>query len=137
PRAATRPPRRRAWLRIFVARCGLPCDPPVGGHSCNGGMIPRSHRAVSEKTALQKAAWGFEVSMAACCEGDIRQPYSTTSSAYCPIAAPSSRTFPRGRYRRGAEIRPCEPAVNRSCRYATSHSICEGVVDDTAIRRDR
>jgi len=44
-RAAT-PPRRRAWLRIFVVRCGLPCDPPVGGHSCNGGMIPRFHRAV-------------------------------------------------------------------------------------------
>ena len=41
PRAATQPPRRReAWLRIFVVRCGLPCDPPVKGHSCNGG---RSH----------------------------------------------------------------------------------------------
>jgi hypothetical protein len=38
--------RRRAWLRIFVVRCGLPCDPPVGGHSCNGGIIPRFHRAV-------------------------------------------------------------------------------------------
>src|SRR5262249_11540257 len=31
----------RAWLRIFVVRCGLPCDPPVGGHSCRGEMIPR------------------------------------------------------------------------------------------------
>jgi hypothetical protein len=47
PRAATQP-RRRAWLRIFVVRCGLPCDPPVGGHSCNGGMIPRFHRVVSD-----------------------------------------------------------------------------------------
>src|SRR6516165_8727954 len=46
PRAAMPPPRRRAGLRIFVVRCGLPCDPPVGGHSCNGGMIPRFHRAV-------------------------------------------------------------------------------------------
>src|SRR5262249_45761603 len=43
PPAAT-PPRRRAWLRIFVVRCGVPCDPLVGGHSCNGGMIPRFHR---------------------------------------------------------------------------------------------
>src|SRR5215470_11322289 len=43
-RAATPPRRRAAWLRIFVVRCGLPCDPPVGGHSCNGGMIPRFHR---------------------------------------------------------------------------------------------
>src|SRR5215831_18041332 len=41
PRAATPPPRRRARLRIFVVRCGLPCDPPVGGRSCNGRMIPR------------------------------------------------------------------------------------------------
>src|SRR5215470_1376632 len=39
--------RREAWLRIFVVRCSLPCDPPVGGHSCNGEMIPRFHRAVS------------------------------------------------------------------------------------------
>jgi NAD(P)H-binding len=43
-----RPPRRRAWLRIFVVRCGLPSDPPVGGHSCNEEMIPRFHRAVSD-----------------------------------------------------------------------------------------
>jgi len=26
----------------------IECDPPVGGHSCNGGMIPRFHRAVSD-----------------------------------------------------------------------------------------
>src|SRR5262245_20382982 len=25
-----------------------PCDPPAGGHSCNGGMIPRFHRAVCQ-----------------------------------------------------------------------------------------
>src|SRR5215510_6830581 len=42
------PPRRRAWLRILVVQCGLPCDPPVGGHSCNGGTIPRFHRAVCD-----------------------------------------------------------------------------------------
>ena len=30
----------------FLVRCGLPCDPSAGGHSCNGGMIPRFHRAV-------------------------------------------------------------------------------------------
>src|SRR5262245_36727878 len=41
PRAATQPHHREAWLRIFVVGCSLPCDPPVGGHSCNGGMIPR------------------------------------------------------------------------------------------------
>jgi len=46
PRAATPLPRRRAWPRIFVVRCGLPSDPPVGGHSCHGGMIPRFHRPV-------------------------------------------------------------------------------------------
>src|SRR5262249_365255 len=41
--------RRAAWLRIFVVRYSLPCDPPVGGHSCNGGMIPGFHRAVCDK----------------------------------------------------------------------------------------
>src|SRR5262249_33184493 len=47
PRAATRPLHRRAaWLGIFVVRCGLPCEPPVGGHSCSGGMMPHFHRAV-------------------------------------------------------------------------------------------
>jgi putative tryptophan/tyrosine transport system substrate-binding protein len=30
----------------FVEGRGLPCDPPAGGHSCNGGMIPRFHRGV-------------------------------------------------------------------------------------------
>ena len=29
-------------------RCSLPCDPPAGGHSCNGGMIPPFHRAVCD-----------------------------------------------------------------------------------------
>jgi Putative GTP-binding controlling metal-binding len=46
---------RRARLRIFVVRCSLPCDPPVGGHSCNGGMIPRFHRVVSD--SRRQVAW--------------------------------------------------------------------------------
>src|SRR6516164_4572518 len=50
-RAAT-PPRRRAWLRSFVVGCSLPCDPPVGGHSCNGGTIPRFERAVCDYFTL-------------------------------------------------------------------------------------
>src|SRR5262249_37215903 len=33
-------------LRIFVVRLGLPCDPAVGGHSWNGGMIPKADRQV-------------------------------------------------------------------------------------------
>src|SRR5262249_45355243 len=49
-------PRRRAWLRIFVVRCGLPCDPPVGGgHSRNGGMIPRFMAARLMSTPAEKA----------------------------------------------------------------------------------
>src|SRR5262245_59995525 len=56
PRAAMPPPRRRAWLRIFVVRCDLPCDPPVGGHSCNGGMIPRFECAVCGYFTLGSAA---------------------------------------------------------------------------------
>src|SRR5262245_36815857 len=34
---------------MFVVRCSLPRDPPVGGHSCNRGIIPRFHRAVCTK----------------------------------------------------------------------------------------
>jgi hypothetical protein len=48
PRAARRRLHRRARPRIFVVRCSLPCDPRAGGHSCNGGMIPRIRRAVWE-----------------------------------------------------------------------------------------
>src|SRR5262249_18883591 len=59
PRAAT-PPRRRASLRIFVVRCSLPCDPPVGGHSCNGGMIPRFHRAVCDYFTLRAPCGGAD-----------------------------------------------------------------------------
>src|SRR5262249_39325429 len=33
PRAATQPLRRRVWLRIFVVRCSLPCDPSGWGSS--------------------------------------------------------------------------------------------------------
>jgi hypothetical protein len=48
-----------------VVRCGLPCDPPVGGHSCNGGMISRFRRAVCEYFTLRSAA-------GADCNGKIR-----------------------------------------------------------------
>src|SRR5262245_38898566 len=47
-RAATPPRRRAAWLRIFVVRYAVPGGRPVGGHSCNGRIIPRFHRAVSD-----------------------------------------------------------------------------------------
>src|SRR5262249_51198920 len=67
PRAATQPLRRRAWLKIFVVRCGLPCDPPVGGHSCNGGddttLPSRGQRPtpIGRSTeCFQMAAWGPE-----------------------------------------------------------------------------
>ena len=43
----------RAWLRIFVVRCSLPCDPPAGGHSCNGGMIPRFQPLVISGSRVQ------------------------------------------------------------------------------------
>src|SRR6516165_5244831 len=58
-RRAAKPPRRRAaWLRIFVVRCSLPCDPPVGGHSCNGGMpgpLPRQSAPYKTRTSSRFA----------------------------------------------------------------------------------
>src|SRR5262249_4177171 len=54
-RAATPPPRRRAWLRIFVVRCSLPCDPPAGGHSCNGDDTTLYGCALDEYTGREGA----------------------------------------------------------------------------------
>src|SRR5262249_3981743 len=71
-RQVARLPRRRAWLRIFVVRCSLPCDPPVGGHSCNGGIIPPFHRGVCTD-AIGKSGECFTNNR---CGSD----YSTTSS---------------------------------------------------------
>src|SRR5262249_51715917 len=39
PRAATRLPHYRAWLKIFVARCSLPCDPSGWGSFMQWRMI--------------------------------------------------------------------------------------------------
>src|SRR5262252_6148578 len=50
-------PRRRVWIRIFVVRYGLPCDPPVGGHSCNGEMIPRFHHPPRDEASRHRLAW--------------------------------------------------------------------------------
>src|SRR5215470_7368268 len=55
PRAARRLPRRQASLGIFVVRCGLPCDPPVGGHSCNGGMITLPSRGLGRRPIYLEA----------------------------------------------------------------------------------
>src|SRR5262249_37754668 len=49
PPAATPPPHRRAWLRIFGVRCGLPCDPRLGViHAIEG----RYHALAKERTML-------------------------------------------------------------------------------------
>jgi hypothetical protein len=76
PRAAT-PPRRQASLRIFVVRGGLPCDPPVGGHPCHGGMIPRLHRAVSDKNRASEERFGCKI-------GKVRREH--IESLYPPAA---------------------------------------------------
>src|SRR5215813_14208626 len=63
PPVATRLPRRRAWLRIFVVRCSLPCDPPLGGHPCNGRSYHASIARSVTRPRFRKAAWGFEMSI--------------------------------------------------------------------------
>jgi hypothetical protein len=52
--AATPLPRRRASLRIFIVQCSLPCDPPVGGHSCPGEMIPRLGPLITSRAAAKR-----------------------------------------------------------------------------------
>jgi hypothetical protein len=107
PRAATQPLRRRAWLRIFVVRCGLPCDPPFGGHSCNGQMIPRFHRAVSAKTALPKTASGAK----------SERFDASISSRFTPRSRPmrghpsTVSSFQFGKYRTKSSSTSGHPAV--------------------------
>src|SRR5262249_4644953 len=53
-RAARRPLRSRARLRILVVRCGVPCDPRGWGSFMNR-MIPRFHGAISGLTLIGKS----------------------------------------------------------------------------------
>src|SRR6516164_9790735 len=46
---------RSAWLRIFVVGCSLPCDPPAGGHSCNGDDTTLYGCALDEYTGREGA----------------------------------------------------------------------------------
>src|SRR5262245_30665745 len=75
PRVATRLWRRRVWLRIFVVRRDLPCDPPVGGHSCNaeriahlsyGGRLLRCGISVRLMTASGQKRWSEQHSRRVC-----------------------------------------------------------------------
>src|SRR5262249_24618002 len=52
PRAATRPPRRRAWPRIFVVGCSLPCDPPFGGHVSIAQSVTKADRQVARLESI-------------------------------------------------------------------------------------
>src|SRR5262249_11694421 len=54
-RAATRQPRRRAWPRIFVVRCGFPCDPPVGVIHAIEGLYHASIARSVTKAAIGKS----------------------------------------------------------------------------------
>src|SRR5262249_20482665 len=51
------PRRRRAWLRIFVVRCGLPCDPPVGVIHAMG----ESYHAFAARSVYEIKHDGFRV----------------------------------------------------------------------------
>jgi hypothetical protein len=57
--AATRLQRRRAWLRIFVVRCSLPCDPRVGVIHAMEGTISRFERAVCDYFTLGSGAGAY------------------------------------------------------------------------------
>src|SRR6516162_4639068 len=79
PRAATRPLRcREAWLRIFVERCSLPCDPPVGGHSCNGGGY---HVSIGQSVTKADRQGSLNLS---------------TMSAHCPVSGHDRAIYDAG-----------------------------------------
>jgi hypothetical protein len=67
---------RRASLRIFVVQCSLPCDPPVGGHSCPGEMIPRLGPLITSRAAAKRTFRHFASS-----RSGRSSSYSITRSA--------------------------------------------------------
>ena len=50
----------RAFAQTTLEFKNLPPDPPVGGHSCNGAMIPRFHRAVCDYFTLRAPCGGAD-----------------------------------------------------------------------------
>src|SRR5262249_30744283 len=74
PRVATQP-RRRAQPRMFVVGCSLPCDPPVGGPSCNGGWY---HASMARSVTKAKAQCPYQsraIKAPGCCQSLRLRPY--------------------------------------------------------------
>src|SRR5262249_22769727 len=61
PQTAMPTPRRRAaWLKIFVVRCSLPCDPPAGGHFMqwrDDTTFPSRSDASGQASSSPPGAW--------------------------------------------------------------------------------
>src|SRR5262249_61092393 len=82
PRGSVRHHRRLRWLNFFGFRRRVPSDPPVGGHSCNGGMIPRFHRVVFHYFTLWNTA-GADCTVKS--ESRSRLPVSQNQSRVSPF----------------------------------------------------
>jgi hypothetical protein len=93
---------RRAWLRIFVVRCSLPCDPPVGGHSRNGDMLPRFHGPVCDLRPIGESSEFFECKLG-----------HSAMSAQCPHC-PKADVDPRIVIRKSASSGPTAPQQTAS-----------------------
>jgi hypothetical protein len=86
----------------------LPCDPSVGGHSCNGGMIPRFHRAVCDYFTLGRAARAYGNLQTTECVlmsawGQIRPPPRCPWHVRYPPKAAVKRTSSFGRFVPGTD----------------------------------
>jgi hypothetical protein len=77
-RAAKRLPHRPARLRISVVRGGLPCDPPVGGHSCNGTTLPSGGQSMRPTGSDRQTGLTPKADM----------PYSRANSSRTPPSRP-------------------------------------------------
>src|SRR5262245_25530140 len=86
--------RRRARLRNFVVRCGLPCDPPFGGHSCNGGMIPRFSEGTNKLLRCESLEPRMSLVGLGCAKTPAPVAHVETSRRNC---APWSRIVLRAR----------------------------------------
>jgi hypothetical protein len=97
--AAAAPPSAARNFR----RCGLPCDPPVGGHSCNGamiprdgGMLPRPSRASATATCSMSALSHFADSSRTCPEVRVPEVTSLLTSLFPSARCENGRLGLRG-----------------------------------------
>jgi len=100
-------------LRILVVGCSLPCDPPVGGHSCNGTSYHASI-ARSVTKAGRQVEWSLRITLG------LKTPKAQNERMFFPFAResgfPDLRTTPAASFWRTPPLPPRASARSRARR---------------------